>query len=313
MSLIHKYDHENEKDVAHRNLIKVTAFLGGITKTVKILNTVLREEGDSYELTVSTYNNWLNRGDEFQLKIATILSSVSGFGLHSLVPTLKGSNSCTIIIFQRKRCFEIPIAKVRCNNPHALRDIAEERPVIVDEDFVLISGLARVERYKAKGLKRIPVQVIDLGGLFANPEQSFYALLGYSKQERIAMICRFEQMIQEMQDWIREQKKAEKNPKDALYDCPNWDNFQSSENKEEIIAKLFGFKEKDLVYHAKELCLNATPGVLDAFEQDLISVYQAAELAQLPAEQQLEHLEAYFSRCHAKRAVSFKTLREEYA
>jgi len=257
-------------EIRHQELLKAVRLCGGVTQLSKLLG-----------LKRSRVSNWINSmymhiPYEYLLDIANI-TKISIERLAPGHPKNKGKLSS----------LEIPIENILLGSPRGLRELTEHRPILIDTSGILISGLLRLERYKASGIKRISVEPIDLEPFLFDPQEIEHVAIRFLLTERVEIALHLEQLFGSRQD-----------PRIGI--------------KDEKIAKIVGFSGIFL-HRAKQVYFQGIVELLTALNQNRISIDKAFKIASLSKEQQLKRLESeLFKNPRLTKAIQPKSTVEEH-
>lgn len=147
----------DKKSIQDRSLRKAIRFYENITNLAKSLKT-----------HHSSITKVLNESRKLSLKHALKIERETRIDLECLSPFTEEENK---LIKSRDRWLqnpfiEIEVQKILIHPTLEVYDTDPERPIIINTDGILISGLLQLEQHKAKYCKKISVIVVDLEGLW---------------------------------------------------------------------------------------------------------------------------------------------------
>jgi len=242
---------EDPYEIRHKNLHLAVKIIGDR----KILAKLIRAN-------YSQLNNWMiNKYMEIKYQYLMRISRVTGIDMEGLAPG--DPDNKTMIIL---RDIKMLIKVILTNNSQCLREIEEDRRVIVGTDRVLVSGLARLEAYKTSGIEFIPVEVIDLAALYSKKQTIDRLGVRFLKSELGAIGLRLEQLM-DLDSW-----------------CPG---ITVAGRKETYVAEILGFNSRDTYHRLKQVCLSGISELILLVDKGRMPIKVAAEISQSSPAQQL--------------------------
>lgn len=218
-----------------------------------------------YRLTVSELNNYLNREDTIPYDDAIAIAYVTKISIKRLVPG-NPMNNRTEMQYKNLNLLNIPVKSILKKNPECLKEIQEDRPVIMGTDNVVLAGQARVEAYQASGIEYISVECIDLEALYFKIK--IFENIGrrFLNIELGVIGLRLEQLVR-VNGW-----------------APG-PTFKG--RKEDYIVQILGFGGRTTYRRIKKICLRGNSQLIQAVGGGHISIKVGAEIAELEASEQV--------------------------
>ncbi|HXH54316.1 MAG TPA: hypothetical protein VNK03_01025 [Gammaproteobacteria bacterium] len=265
-----------KKKIVHKALMDGIRLYKTIENFVKAVNEFKRsqcEDGEMLEeddeLTVSRVKNYLNRKDNIPFDDAVAMSYVTKINLKCFAPGKpmnKMMNKMLAMLNKNSPLLKLPVKSILRQTPECLGEIKEDRPVIIGTDSVTITGSERVEVYKASQIEHILVACIDLESLYLGMQTIENIGGHFLKAELGAIGLRIEQLLRTGQ-WCSD--------------------FIIEGRIEDYIAKILGFGSRDTYRRIKQICLQRNLELIEAVNDECISIKAGAKIAELPVAQQL--------------------------
>ncbi len=265
----------SDKEIVRRALVKLIKLYGTHQNAVKAINKFKQSQlggkvlQKKHKLTVSTFENYLYREDDIPFDNVIAMAHIA----EMIVDDFDPGNPMNNQVIGRNKNSSLPqvlIKDISINNPACLQKIPEDRPAIVDAEGVIISGQARVEAYLASGIEYIPVECIDLEALYLRT-QTLDRGSCFSEMELGVIGLRLEQVILI--------KKWTPGP-----------TFKG--RKEDYIVEILGLGGRTTYRRIKKICLEGSLVLIDSVIEGRVSIKAAAEIARLPATEQVITLQS---------------------
>ena len=155
------------------------------------------------------------------------------------------------------------------------------RNIIIDTDYMLISGLVELDAYKKAKIKKINVIILDLKALLLGKKLLKDISNKFIVTELIAIALRIEQLLRD-----RQGKRNDLNLKSHGI------NFgQTTDKINHIIAKILGFDIKTYL-NAKKVYLNGSKELIFALIRKHVTISRAAIIAKDPKHQQVKFIKS---------------------
>ena len=155
------------------------------------------------------------------------------------------------------------------------------RNIIIDTDYMLISGLVELQAYKKAKIKKINVIILDLKALLLGKKLLKDISNKFIVTELIAIALRIEQLLRD-----RQGKRNDLNLKSHGI------NFgQTTDKINHIIAKILGFDIKTYL-NAKKVYLNGSKELIFALIRKHVTISRAAIIAKDPKHQQVKFIKS---------------------
>ncbi len=290
-----------KEKIVHQALLAGIQLYGTIENFVEAVNKFKQsqlEDGKMLEeddiLTVSRMKNYVNRKDGIPFDDAIAMSYVTKINLECFRPG-KSMNKLVnrlVTLDQNSPFLKIPAESILEQNPECLREIKEDRTVIIGTDSVIIAGSERVETYIASRIKHISIACIDLESLYLGTKTIESIGCHFLKTELGAIGLRIEQLLR-TGEWCKD--------------------FIVIGRIEDYIARILGFGSRDTYRRIKKICLQGTLELIQAVDEGHIPIKAGAEIAELPAAEQLMSLQSKQkknSQCKRNNLISMKYQRE---
>ncbi len=265
----------NEEEIVLRALLKGISLYKTIGNFVKAVNEFKQSQlgnkmlQKKHKLTVPKMRNYLYRKDDIPFDDAIPMSYVAETSLEDFVPG-NPMNKLFAALNKNSPLLKVLVRDIVTKNPQCLREIGEERTVIIGADYLIISGLARVEAYKLSGIEYISVKCIDLEALYSGT-QTLESIGGrFLDLELGAIGLRLEQLILT--------EKWTPGP-----------TFKG--RKEDYIVKILGLGGRTTYRRIKKICLQGSLELIQAVKEGSISIKAGAQIAELPVSEQVIKLQ----------------------
>lgn len=265
----------SDREIVLRALVKVISLYGTHENVVKVINKFKQSQlggkvlQKKHKLTVPKFNNYLYRDSNIPFDDAIAMAHVSEMSVEDFAP----SNPMNNLVVNRNKnasLLQVLVKDISTHNPECLREILEDRAVIIDSEGVIIAGKARVEAYLASGIEYISVACIDLEALYSGTATLENGGHRFSEMELGAIGLRLEQEIR-IKKW-----------------CPGT-TFEG--RQEEYIAKMLGFGSRDTYRRIKQICLQGGLALISSVIEGCVSIKAAAQISGLPVSEQVMTLQ----------------------
>lgn len=259
---------------------------------------------DAIGVSQQAISQWLCHDSKIPYAQAVkIMDATRGYvGLQELAPLEKAANRAIqrLITTSSSQAIEIPVSLIDVNEQHCplfkqqenlLAVMTEEevaRPLIVDSNNQLVSCECRLWVSRLQGWKSIKVWIVDLAAILQG-EQAIDTLLPLLPiSERVALGLRLEK-----------QMGSRQGQRTDLPQLPqNFAEVAGKANREtrQILAKLVGFGNHETYRMAKQVVSHGSSKLVRVMDQQLTSVFKAAQINRLPETEQ----QAYFEQISKK-------------
>lgn len=271
----------SQKDRQRQELEKAIKIAGGVT-ALSILLGVERER----------VSKWRNEEVEIPYQRRIKIAKKTGVNLDTLSPDTLEENEAHKR-YNKREIIEVPIKSINVL-PNPLRDcMTDDRPIIIDTDCMLITGLAKFNAYKEAQVKRIPVIIFDFESSFLTTEPIFDIDTYFLFHERVAICLRLEQLLGNRQgqrnDLLSSQKTDEENDKNSTSLRPILDEVKGRKDKK--IAKLMKFCSKSTYHNAKQVFSQGSLPLINQLDQRIISIHKAFKISKSPEAEQIKCIE----------------------
>ena len=220
---------------------------------------------------------WHNEDIRIPLPMALRIEDVTNIDFERFSPHTKEANFLIKNRSHKKNLLQIEIDAILLDATQSLRNLPSDRPVIIGEDRVLISGLHPLEAEKLKGSKHLKVLVIDLESLFLGIK-SIHEFPYLYISEKIEIGLRLEGCIGHPPGVGHDLKsnaalKINKNTSETI---PIWGAFTG--RKDIFIAKILGYST-NTYYRAKQVYLHGIPELIHAMDLKKVRINKAYTLS----------------------------------
>lgn len=311
---------------------------------------ICKNEGKSYHelmgVAQQTANDWLNQVVQVPHLYLIKTEMLFGISIERLSPFTTEENKIFREWQQNANQLysrEMPLDKIAIENLPYLTGFKENARVLVDHDGVLISGLGQIEAYKKNGQNKVKVFVVDIAALIFEL-RSIKEMADFSKSEYIAIGHRAKQLIgnrkgQHTQLINVKPETVKINAKSKAHDRTvrsqvntHLINVKSEKIKiniknkaedgtvryqvewigktNEHLAKIFGFSGKNTYYRTEQICYYGTQALIDALDQESISIDRAFKISKLAKDKQNEYAEQN-ALAHTLKTTSIKLKKEQ--
>lgn len=256
--------------IVKKALLEAIRLYKGKKNLVRIVNEFKRLElgvsvlPEEYRLTVSELNNYVNRGDTIPYDDAIAIAYVTKISIKRLVPGNPMNNRAEMQ-YKNLNLLNIPVKSILKENLECLKEIQEDRHVIIGADGVIIAGQARVEAYRASGIEYIPVECIDLEALYSGVKTLENMGGRFLNIELAAMGLRLEQLIR-MEKW-----------------APG-PTFKG--RKADYLVQILGLGGRTTYRRLKKICLQGNSQLIQAVGAGSISIRVGAAMSEFEASEQ---------------------------
>lgn len=168
------------------------------------------------------------------------------------------------------------------------------QPISVDDDFVLIAGERRLQAHKQAGLKEILVRVWP--GLTKKQKLELQHIENEQRKELLpSEKAKAYKKLQEEEPAVQGKRTDLKAYREDDSTCGQMPTSSKTRTKEEKrrdrLAKKAGFESTDEARRTEKVFDNSPPELMSAVDAQIVSVSDAAAIADEPVEKQLEALE----------------------
>ncbi len=271
----------DQRQRQHQELQKAIKLSGSVTALSKLIK-VKRER----------VSKWRNQETKIPYKYRIRIAKKRGVNLDLLSPDTLEENEAHKQ-HNKWAIIEVPIKAINVL-PNSIRDcMTDDRPIIIDTDGTLITGLAKFNAYKAAGIKNIPVIVFDFESLFLATKPIFDIDIYFLFNEQVAICLRLEQLLGNRQgqrnDLIPSQSPNEENDKNSTPLRPILDEVKGRKDKK--IAKLMKFHSKSTYHNAKQVFSQGSLPLINQLDQQIISIHKAFKISKSPEAEQNQCIE----------------------
>jgi hypothetical protein len=265
----------SDREIVLRALVKVINLYGTHENVVKAINKFKQSQlggkvlQKKHKLTVSTFENYLYREGNIRFDNVIAMAHIAEMSVDDFDPGNPMNNQ---VVGRNKNSslLQVLVKDISTRNPECLREIPENRAVIIDREGVIIVGQARVEAYLASGIEYISVECIDLEALYSGTQTLENRSGHFLEMELGAIGLRVEHLLLG-KTW-----------------CPG----TTFEGRQEVhIAKMLGFGSRDTYRRIKQICLQGGLALMSAVIEGSVSIKAAAQIAGLPLAEQVISLQ----------------------
>lgn len=220
--------------------------------------------------------------------IALAIEQITGISVHLLVPDKPKIND---YVNQKRTVQEQIFTHVLKDairvNPIFARSLYDDRPVIVDKDGALISGLVAFERQRLEPNPMCLAIVLDMEALWLETKRLRDIPFTFLRSEFLSIGLHFERLIGNRQgrrtDLIRTRVSGEQNSTTPLLPADPIRSIWSevSGRKDVHIAKIIEFKGHGTYTRAKSVFLKGIPELIRALDAKILSISKAAQISTL--------------------------------
>lgn len=242
------------------------------------------------EVKQSTLSKWISNPDRrIPYDKALLIEQYTGIRVELLCQKATRTNRYLRENYVLTKLALHPIVRkeIVINEPFCEPHLETDRPIIIGNDGVLISGRETFNVQQRPKTDHLRVAVLDLEALWAEHYSLEYIKLLYT--ERFAISFRIDQLLGNQQGQRNDLKRSNQNSKESFELCLSCDEVQ--ERKDEKLARVSGFTSKDAYHRIKQVCCHGIPELLKALNHYQLSVSAAATIAELPKTEQKVQLE----------------------
>jgi hypothetical protein len=259
---VHNYE------IRHRALLEAIRCCGGVAAY-----------GRRIKVSRARASNWCNKLDiKIPYEYVLLTEELTQVSIERLSPFTEEINkSMRRYLSGKSPYINRELNDILIGKQVYVKHLKPDRPIIVGTDGVLISGLAQMEIYKAAGIKKSQVMVLDLEALFLETrpieDMNIHLLL---ISERVAIGLRLEQLISSRMgrpknpNLSSREKELKNNPKTL----PKWGEIVG--RKDVKVAHMIGFST-NTYYRAKQTYLKGNAELIDALDCKDISIARGAK------------------------------------
>lgn len=165
------------------------------------------------------------------------------------------------------------------NNPE---NYAKSRPILIDTDNRLITCICRLRAHQQAGHQKILVHPIHLKNVLRGAVSIDHLLSQFPISEKISIGFALEHALGNRQ--------GKRNDLQLQYISPE---VASGVQTRSIVAKIIGFKNHFLYVQAKFVLQKGVKELIQALDQQLVSISKAKKIAELPTHEQYQFLNTY--------------------
>ncbi len=233
---------------------------------------------------------WHNQDIRIPLPMALRIEDVTNIDFERLSPHTPEANFLIKNRSHRKSLIKIEIDAILLDVSQSLRNLPSDRPLMIGEDRVLISGWHPLEAEKLKGSKHLKVLVIDLESLFLGMK-AIHEFPYLFISEKIEIGLRLEGLMGHPPSAGHDLKSnAALINKNTSEPIPIWGAFTG--RKDIFIAKTLGYST-NTYYRAKQVYLHGIPELIQAMNLKKVRINKAYTLSKLNEIEQTDWIQSH--------------------
>jgi predicted protein tyrosine phosphatase len=267
-------------EIQHRAINQVITICSGIPRLAGLLG--LQHKGQS------RISKWRNQCVKIPLEYAIVMEYLTQVSVKRLCPFIEEKNYQTILRWRSAIAqVELLPINVPCNKIVIQKDLLvphqADRPIILSTDLVLISGIELLAAHRAAGKEWIAAWILDLESCLAGTATFAFAKVNFLMSEWAAISFRLKQLKRQRSDLWKSQLASHFDKNMSSF-CRNRDKI--TVRTDQKIATMVGFKNKDALHRALQVCQQGIPELVESLNHQRITLSRAAKISKLPPQEQ---------------------------